>query len=122
MTLAWLGEHWGELLRVIRPLSRPVEALLNSCEPVSVNGDLVTLGFHHGFHKERMDEEKNRQVVEDALRQIGGRMYRVDTTLRKGDREQSRGKAEEERRARLLENPVVSEAINRFGAKVVGVE
>jgi DNA polymerase-3 subunit gamma/tau len=122
MTLAWLGEHWGALLRAIRPLSRPVEALLNSCEPVSVNGDLVTLGFYHGFHKERMDEGKNRQVVEDALRQISGRMYRVNATLRKGDREQSRGKTEEERRARLLKNPVVREAINRFGAKVVSVE
>ena len=122
MTLTWLGEHWGELLRVIRPLSRPVEALLNSCEPVSVKGDLVTLGFYHGFHKERMDEEKNRRVVEDALRQTSGRMCRVDTTLRKGDREQNWGKAEEERRARLLENPVVSEAINRLGAKVAGVE
>ena len=117
----WLREHWSALLKAIRPRSRSVEALLNSCEHVSVQGDLVTLGFHHGFHKERMDEEKSRCVVEEALAEIAGRTYRVKSTLYKGSRRQTHQQAEEERRARLLNNPVVSEAIKRYGARVVDV-
>jgi len=122
ITQAWLKEHWAALLRAIRPRSRSVEALLKSCEPVAVQGDLVTLGFYHGFHKERMDEEKDRHVVEEALAQIAGRTYRVKAALFKGDRQHRERQAGEERRAKLLENPVVSEAIKRYGARVVDVE
>jgi len=122
ITQAWLREHWGALLKAIRPRSRSVEALLNSCEHASVQGDLVTLGFYHGFHKERMDDEKSRRVVEEALAEIAGRAYRVKSTLCKGDRKPMQPKPEEERRAKLLDNPVVSEAIKRYGAKVVDVE
>jgi DNA polymerase-3 subunit gamma/tau len=122
LTLAWLQQNWGQLLQAVRPGSRSVEALLKSCEPVSVQGDVVTLGFYHSFHKERMDEEKNRLVVEQALAEIARRPYRVRCKLVEGDRGAREQKTEASRREKLLDNPVVSEAITRYGAKVVDVQ
>lgn len=122
ITLTWLQENWGRLLQATRPRNRVVEALLKSCEPVVVEEDLVTLGFYHSFHKERMAEDKHRTVVEEALAELTGRSYRVKCVLYEGDRKGREQQNETDRREKLLENPVVSEAIKRYGAKVVDIQ
>ncbi len=122
ITLAWLRENWGRLLQATRPRNRVVEALLKSCEPVAVEGDLVTLGFYHSFHKERMAEDKHRTVVEESLAELAGRSCRVKCVLYEGDRKGREQQNEADRREKLLENPVVSEAIKRYGAKVVDIQ
>jgi len=122
ITLAWLQENWGRLLQATRLRNRVVEALLKSCEPVLVEDDLVTLGFYHSFHKERMVDEKHRTVVEGALAELTGRSYRVKCVLFEGDRKGREQQNEADRREKLLDNPVVSEAIKRYGAKVVDIQ
>lgn len=122
ITLAWLQENWGRLLQATRPRNRVVEALLKSCEPVAVEGDLVTLGFYHSFHKERMAEDKHRTVVEESLAELAGCSCRVKCVLYEGDRKGREQQNEVDRREKLLENPVVSEAIKRYGAKVVDIQ
>ncbi len=121
-TLPWLRENWVRLLQAVRPRNRAVEALLKSCEPTSVQGDVVTLGFYHSFHKERMDEDKSRVVVEEALAEISGRAYRIRSVLCAGDRQEKEQQAEANRREKLLDNPVVHEAITRYGARVVDIQ
>nr|MBC7244650.1 DNA polymerase III subunit gamma/tau [Chloroflexota bacterium] len=122
ITLAWLQENWGRLLQATKPRNRMVEALLKSCEPICVEEDLVTLGFYHSFHKERVAEDKHRVVVEEALAELTGRFYRVKCVLYEGDRKGREQQNEVERREKLLENPVVSEAIKRYGARVVDIQ
>lgn len=121
ITLAWLQENWGRLLQATRLRNRMVEALLKSCEPVSVEDDLVTLGFYHSFHQERVAEDKHRAVVEETLAELAGRSYRVRCILCEGDRKE-REQSDADRREKLLENPVVSEAIKRYGARVVDIQ
>jgi len=121
-TLTWLEENWGKVLRAIRPRNRSVEALLKSCEPLSIQGDCVTLGFYHSFHKERMDQDRNRKIVEQALTEIAGRVLRVKYVLCEGDRVQKEQQSEASRREKLLDNPVVREAIEHYGAKVVDIQ
>ena len=122
LSVAWMRDNWGSLLQAVRPRSRSVEALLKSCEPTEVRDDVVTLGFYHSFHKERMDDDKNRSVVEEALAALAGRAYRVKSMLYVGDGRAKEMETEASRRERLLGNPVVSEAIHRYGAKVVDVQ
>lgn len=122
LSVAWLQENWGRLLQTVRPHSRSVEALLKSCEPASVQDDVVTLGFYHAFHKERMDEEKNRVEVEKALIELAGKPYRVKCVLAAGDRQNKEQESETNRREKLLDNPMVNEAITRYGAKVIDVQ
>ena len=122
VNLAWLKHKWGELMRTIRPRNRAVEALLKSCEPISVKGDCATLGFYHGFHRERTNEEKSRRVVEDALAELAGRPLRLKCVMLEGDRKQKEQDSEAKRREELLGNPVVREAIERYGAKVIDIQ
>jgi DNA polymerase-3 subunit gamma/tau len=120
--LTWVQENWGSLLQAIRLRNRMVEALLKSCEPVSVQDDLVTLGFYHGFHRDKVNEQEHVTIVEEALSGISGQTMRVKNVLLEGDRERMANEREASRRERLLDNPVVHEAINRYGAKVVDVQ
>ena len=119
ITLAWLQDSWGELLQAIRPRNRMVEALLKSCEPLSVKDGVVMLGFYHSFHRDKVNEDQHRATVEEALRQLSGQPLRVRCNLIEGDREQKEQERESDRRAKLIDNPVVQTAITRFGARVV---
>jgi hypothetical protein len=120
--LAWLQENWGRLLQAIRPKSRQVEALLKSCEPLKMQGDVVTLGFYHGFHRERLNDEHNRRIVEEALSGLAGRPCRLESKLYDGNRQEREKETESSRREELLRNPVVREAIDQLGATVVDVQ
>jgi len=120
--VTWLKQNWGHILRGIRRRNRQVEAFLKDCEPLSAEDDAVTLGFYYGFHRERVNEDKNRKVVEEALADVAGRPYRVKCVLFEGNRQEREKQATADRREELLRNPVVREAIEQFGATVVDVD
>jgi hypothetical protein len=120
--VASLKNGWGQLLQAVRRRSLPVEALLKSCEPVAVRDNVVTLGFYGAWHKERMSGDKNRAIVEEALAEVTGKPYRVKIALYKGNRQERERQATADRHEELLRNPVVREAIEEFGAKVVDVQ
>jgi hypothetical protein len=122
MNLGWLRENWGPLLAAVRQRSRPVEALLKSCEPLAVEGDLVVLGFYHRFHKDRVGEDKNRRVVEEALEELWGSPFRIQCKLYEGNAEARERETADSRREKLLDNPMVNEAVKRYGARVIDVQ
>ncbi len=82
--------HWQELLSAIRPRNLSLEALLRSGKPVGVEGGMVLIGFAHQFHKGKVEEEANRQIVEETLRQLLGRPVRVRCVLVSVDSSPSR--------------------------------
>jgi DNA polymerase-3 subunit gamma/tau len=72
-----LRGRWSEFLSALRPRSLPLEALMRSCEPVAVEGDVITLGFAHDFHRSKLEEEQNKRDVEDVFSDLIGQRYRV---------------------------------------------
>jgi DNA polymerase-3 subunit gamma/tau len=118
----WLKDNWGQILRAVRPRNRQVEAFLKDCEPLSVEGDVVSLGFYYDLHRERVNQDKNRKVVEEALAEVTAGPYRVRCVLYQGNRQERERQATADRHQELLKNPVVREAIEEFGAKVVDVQ
>jgi DNA polymerase-3 subunit gamma/tau len=76
-----LRGRWPDFLNALRPRNLPLEALMRSCEPLAVEGDVVILGFTHDFHRSRVEEDQNRQDVEDVLAELIGQRYRVRCVL-----------------------------------------
>jgi len=76
-----LRRRWAEFLDALRPRNLPLEALMRSCEPVAVEGDVIVLSFVHDFHRGKLEEERNKQDVEDVLSELIGRRYRVRCVL-----------------------------------------
>ncbi len=124
VALSDVQANWDELLATIRPHSRMVEALLKDCRPVSVEGDVVTLGFFYPFHKQRIEEPKNRSLVENMLgrilnTQVQVRCVMVDKEVASAEVQKRRPK---DRYSQAVEDPVIQAAVEKFGARVVSVE
>jgi DNA polymerase-3 subunit gamma/tau len=76
-----LRGQWPDFLNALRPRNLPLEALMRSCEPLAVEGDIVVLGFTHDFHRSRVEEDQNKQDIEDVLTEMIGQRYRVRCVL-----------------------------------------
>ena len=115
----WLRENWSRLLSEVRPYNRMVEALLRSCRPVRVDGDVVVVGVLHPFHKGKIEDPRNKEVVEKVLMQITGIPYRLSCVVQSSEPQASKNHQEKKRKA-ILDDPVVQAARN-MGGKVVDV-
>ncbi len=65
--LETIQSQWLELLRKLRPINYSLEALLRSSEPVDYSAGILTLKFFYKFHKERVEDPKNRMLVEKVF-------------------------------------------------------
>ena len=129
LTPETLRARWPELLNALRPRNLSLEALMRSCEPVTVEGDVVVLGFVHSFHRSKVEEEHNKRVVEDALSALVGQRYRVRcvlahqeravTSSRRSKPATAGGKAASSAERILAEDPVVRAAVEDLGAQIV---
>jgi DNA polymerase-3 subunit gamma/tau len=132
LTIETLRDRWPEVLNALRPRNLSLEALMRSCRPVAVEGDVIVLGFDYDFHRGKVEEEQNRQDVEEALGGLVGRRYRVRCVLAK-DVQQERpvvssqrpgsdsggGKTTSPMDQIIADDPVVRAAVEDLGAQIV---
>lgn len=66
--LAPLSEDmWKQLLNKVKSQNFSLEALLRSARPLSFDGRDVTLSVFYKFHKDKLEEESHRRVLEQIL-------------------------------------------------------
>lgn len=65
-------ELWGSFLMTIKPYNHSVEAFLRSARPKSVIKGLFTLEVFYPFHKDKLEEQKNREITEKVLKKVYG--------------------------------------------------
>jgi DNA polymerase-3 subunit gamma/tau len=63
-------ENWQKILSLIKPLNTSVEALLKAAKPLAFDGKTLTLAVYYRFHKERLEEEKYRKILEGIVSQV----------------------------------------------------
>jgi len=122
LTPETLQNRWSELLNALRPRNLSLEALMHSCEPVAVEGDVVVLGFAHDFHRSKVEEDRNKQIVEEALSNLMGQRYRVRCTMAQQERAVGtvqRSTSDSSAEQIIAEDPVVRAAVEDLGARVV---
>ncbi|MDY7039309.1 MAG: DNA polymerase III subunit gamma/tau [Chloroflexota bacterium] len=139
LTLEAVRLNWARILSEMRPINRTVEALLNSCTPVRVEDDhILVIGADHAFHKERLEESRSKQVLEEVIGAVIGCPCRVRciltpreqvvTTPRRVVASESTTPEppttdEKKRKYQDVANdPLIREAVERYGARVVDVQ
>ncbi|MDD2483341.1 MAG: DNA polymerase III subunit gamma/tau [Candidatus Shapirobacteria bacterium] len=65
-------EKWGNLLMAIKPFNHSVEAFLRASRPKSIKGKTLLLEVFYPFHKDRLEEAKNRKIVEECMTKVFG--------------------------------------------------
>ncbi len=139
LTLSTVNSQWGRILGEAKLRNRSVEALLKSCQPLGVEGQEVVLGFQYPFHKEKIEEPQNKALVESVVSQIVEGACRIRCVLSpKGERRtqpirepvkrpqedtvENRGETLRNKYSSIAEDPLIQEAVSKYGAQIVDVQ
>ncbi len=63
---------WGQILLAVKPYNHSIEAFLRAARPLRVEGETVVLEVFYPFHKDKLEEDKNRKIVEKVLKEVMG--------------------------------------------------
>lgn len=66
---------WNKILAGVKEIKIPTHALLCQGKLLGARGDALYIGFKKGykFHKERLEEKPNRDIVEGVVKEIFGK-------------------------------------------------
>ncbi|MFA6602320.1 MAG: DNA polymerase III subunit gamma/tau [Candidatus Shapirobacteria bacterium] len=72
VSLEQIAEKWAEVLAKVKPYNHSIEAFLRATKPVELEGNELTVEVFYPFHKERLEETRNRRVIEEVLKLVLG--------------------------------------------------
>jgi DNA polymerase-3 subunit gamma/tau len=99
---------WQELLMEIKSTNNSIHAFLKVSEP-EFEGQTICLYFPYKFHKERIEDVKNRRIVEDALKRVYGTDYKVRCII----------KTNNNGGAKPINDDLLDDALEIFGGEVI---
>lgn len=89
--------RWQDILAKIKSTNATVEALLRAARPQNIQGKVVTIEVFYPFHKEQLELEKHRKVIEDVIKQAFSLpVLRVSYVLGKKENKPRTQKAKDE--------------------------
>jgi len=83
--MAEVEEKWGEILGAVKPYNHSVEAFLRAARPKKIKDGKLLIEVFYKFHKEKLEEEKNRKIVEMGFLKVFGGSVRFDCVLAEAD-------------------------------------
>ncbi|MCJ7804596.1 DNA polymerase III subunit gamma/tau [Patescibacteria group bacterium] len=103
-------EKWNDLLLGIKPLNHSVEALLRAARPIKMDNGFLTLEVFYKFHKERLETERCRLIVEEVASQLLGKPIKLKCIL---------GEKKKETFPKEPENDIMEIASEIFNGKLI---
>jgi len=79
-----LNGKWKRFLMEVKSRNNTIHAFLRVANPVT-DGNVVVLSFPYKFHKEKLEESKNKRFVEDLLSKIYGQEMAIRCELEGGN-------------------------------------
>ena len=74
-------EKWGEITKLVKSINNTLFAVLSSCEVKGFEGTILTLSLPYAFHKERLEESKNRRLVEKIIFDVVGSNVKIKAVV-----------------------------------------
>lgn len=87
VNLIKIQESWGNILMAVKPFNHSVEAFLRAARPIKLKGRNLTLEVFYPFHKDRLEEVKNKKIVENGLLKVLGVELNFECILGKSKKE-----------------------------------
>lgn len=78
-------KRWGEVLNAVKPYNHSVEAFLRASRPKKVDDGILVIEVFYKFHKEKLEDAKNRQIVELGLDKVFGGRINFECVLGEND-------------------------------------
>tara|TARA_Y100000310_G_scaffold50147_1_gene46250 strand:- start:641 stop:2266 length:1626 start_codon:yes stop_codon:yes gene_type:complete len=80
-SLDQIKSKWGEVLDVIKHQNYSLASTLKSHLPAAIEGEVVHLRFRYRFHKDRISDQYNRILLEDALKNVFKSPLRIEAAI-----------------------------------------
>lgn len=72
-----LEKKWKEVMKKVKPKNHSIEALLRATNPQEFDGKILTIEVFYEFHKERIEREPYRKIIEE----VAGEVLEVDNLV-----------------------------------------
>ena len=72
LQLAEVEGKWSEVLKKVKPLNHSLEALLKAARPVATADSWLTVEVYYTFHKEQLEQERYRAMLESQCSEVMG--------------------------------------------------
>jgi hypothetical protein len=114
-----LLSKWQEFVNLAGEANHGYPILLANGELVGIEGDLVKLGFSYGFHRNKLNQPKNKQALENVLRKMFGLSLRVEGVHLDKKGEVGHDDAVDKPEVEAVAPTVADHILTAFGGKVV---
>jgi DNA polymerase-3 subunit gamma/tau len=83
LTLSDVEKAWPQVIEAVKAKRMSLSLYLAESEPAEVEGSVIVLGLptEFRFHKETMEKDLNKQVIEDAFAHVLGRKIRIQCVV-----------------------------------------
>lgn len=79
--LSGVTDKWKEILEAVKPYNHSLVALLRGSRPKELSRDYLVLDVFYKFHKDKLSEPKNREILEKVVSGIMGQEIKVKFEL-----------------------------------------
>ncbi|MFN8483638.1 MAG: DNA polymerase III subunit gamma/tau [Anaerolineae bacterium] len=118
--LAELQGQWDAIIATLHQQNRQLAALLKDCYPLDAAAETVTIGVYYPFHHKRLEEPKQRGLLEKTVSETLGRNIRLVCKLTPKTKEEIAAERTKNPLEQAADDPVVKEAI-KMGGKITGI-
>ncbi|MDQ7092749.1 DNA polymerase III subunit gamma/tau [Desulfosporosinus sp. PR] len=120
LTIEKIQGQWNDVLEQVKRRKKSTQAFLLEGKPVQIEGNSLTIVFREGcsFHKDKVNQNENRQTIEEVLQQIFGIPLSLVNLM---ESEFKTREAPELQDLKRQEQTLVDKAKDMFGADLVTV-
>ena len=111
LTIDSIKNHWDDVLKEVKPHNNSLFAFVGASLPRELENNILIVAVKYNFHKERLEETKNRLIIEGAIEKVFNKKMKLkfilDQNLTLSQRISEGAK------------DLVSSALKIFGGKIV---
>ncbi|TAK04771.1 DNA polymerase III subunit gamma/tau [Patescibacteria group bacterium] len=107
-------EKWQQLIVAAGEVSHSLSYVLNGSKPEAIEAEKLIIGVPFAFHRDRLNDHKNRRTVEDACEKIFGCKVCIEGLVVEGLQNPA-----SEVVSVSMEDPVIKNVLDAFGGRVV---
>ena len=109
---------WSEIMEAIKPHNHSLEALLRATKPSGFDGESLILEVFYKFHKERLEVDRYRKIVEEVASKVLVAPIRIKFFLSQQTQKVVAKQAEDDNLSGEVEDDIIKTAEKVFGVEV----
>ena len=77
-----ISDKWPEIVAATKPHNHSLNAFLKAAQPVGIENGFLIIEVAYKFHKEKLEEPKNRDILEQVISDIMGERVKIRFQLK----------------------------------------